>query len=310
MKRGVNKTLKYILHPKVVAVVSVITMFFVLVGGALVTKTESGLGCGRSWPLCHGTLIPADINIEMIIEYSHRMVSGVAIIIILLLSYQARKYYSQIKETKFLIFITILFIVIQSLLGAAAVLIEQTPLIKALHFGISLVSFASVFLLAAIIFNVDEKLHTTMVKIPKTIRVHLYSLFVYTLIVVYTGALVRHKQSSLVCGGWPFCSNDNPFALSSFSVEQAVHMGHRLLAGLLFVWVIGLLIYILRHYRQNNFLLYGWTIASLLIVFQVVLGALIIITMLNATIALLHAVIISLFFALLCYMIMIARRSI
>ncbi|MET3682008.1 cytochrome c oxidase assembly protein subunit 15 [Alkalibacillus flavidus] len=300
--------MKHILHPKVVAVISVITMFFVLVGGALVTKTDSGLGCGRHWPLCHGALIPSNINIELIIEYSHRMVSGVAIIVILVLSYQAWKYYSHIKETKFLIFITILFIVIQSLLGAAAVLIEQTAVIKALHFGISLISFASVFLLAAIIFNVNEKLHTATVQIPKSIRVHFYSLFVYTLIVVYTGALVRHKQSSLVCGGWPFCSNDDPLAFSSYSLEQAIQMGHRLLAGLLFLWVIGLLIHIYRHYRNNQFLLYSWTIASLLLLLQVVLGALIIVTMLNSVIALLHAVVISLFFALLCYFIMIARR--
>ncbi|GAA0452829.1 heme A synthase [Alkalibacillus silvisoli] len=272
------------------------------------TKTESGLGCGRSWPLCHGQLIPSDINIELIIEYSHRIVSGLAIIIILFLSYQAWKHFRHVKETKFLIIVTLIFIVIQSLLGAGAVLFEQSDLFKALHFGISLISFASVFLLAIIIFNLDERFNTAAVNIPKSIRIHFYSLFVYTLIVVYTGALVRHKQSSLVCGDWPFCSNDQPFDIGSYSVEQAVQMGHRVLAGFLFIWVVGLLIYIYKNYKNEKFLVNGWLIATLLIFSQVVLGALIIFTILNPTIALMHAIMISLYFALLCYFIMLALR--
>ncbi|MDQ0350470.1 cytochrome c oxidase assembly protein subunit 15 [Alkalibacillus filiformis] len=300
--------MKKIFHPKVTAIVSVISMLFVLVGGALVTKTGSGLGCGRSWPLCHGQIIPSNINLELIIEYSHRLVSGLAIIIILLLSYQAWKHFRHVRETKFLIIVTLIFIVIQSLLGAGAVLFEQSDLIKALHFGISLISFASVFLLATIIFNLDKTFNTATINIPKSIRIHFYSLFVYTLIVVYTGALVRHKQSSLVCGGWPFCSNDQPFNIGAYSLEQAIQMGHRVLAGVLFIWVIGLLIHIYKNHRHEKFLVRGWLIATLLIFAQVVLGALIIITILNPVIALMHAIMISLFFALLCYFIMLALR--
>lgn len=50
--------MKKILQPKPIAIITSIVMFLVLIGGALVTKTESGLGCGRSWPLCDGQLIP------------------------------------------------------------------------------------------------------------------------------------------------------------------------------------------------------------------------------------------------------------
>ncbi|WP_188205671.1 COX15/CtaA family protein [Alkalibacillus aidingensis] len=295
-------------HPKVTAVISVMIMLFVLVGGALVTKTESGLGCGRSWPLCHGELIPSNITFELIIEYSHRLVTGVSILFIALLCFQAWKYFKHVRESKFLIITTILFFVIQSLLGAAAVIFEQSDLIKALHFGISLISFASVFLLAVIIFNVDRTFNTATVKIPKKLRLHFYSLFVFTLIVVYTGALVRHKQSSLVCGDWPFCVNDQPFSINSYTLEQAIQMGHRMLAGTLFIWVIGLLIYIYKHYRQDRVLYIGWLIASLFMISQVILGALIVITVLNSAISLMHATMISLFFALLCYFIMLSIR--
>ncbi|WP_054755011.1 COX15/CtaA family protein [Piscibacillus salipiscarius] len=170
-----NKWIK----PKPLALVSVLVMLFVLIGGALVTKTGSGLGCGRSWPLCEGQLIPKNITFELLIEFSHRMVTGVAIIFVGLLSYVAWRHYQHIKETKFLVVMTIVFFILQSLLGAGAVLFEQTSLIKALHFGISLVSFATVFLLALIIFDVDGKFHTDQLKIPKRYVLNFMAFYLY-----------------------------------------------------------------------------------------------------------------------------------
>ncbi|WP_035512341.1 COX15/CtaA family protein [Halalkalibacillus halophilus] len=297
------------IHPKLTAVISVIAMLFVLVGGALVTKTGSGMGCGRSWPLCHGELIPSNITFELVIEYSHRLVSGLSIFIVGLLIFQAWKYFKHVKETKALIIITVTFFIIQSLLGAGAVMFEQSDTFKALHFGISLISFASVFLLAAVIFDTDKKFKTHLLKFPKVLRVNYYSLFVYTLIVVYTGALVRHKQSSMVCRDWPFCFNDQPLNITSYSLEQWIQMGHRLLAGLLFIWVISLMVYIWKRQRSQPVIFYGWIIATFFIISQVTLGALIIFTKLNnSVVALMHAVVISLFFALLAYFIMLILR--
>ncbi|RPF56122.1 COX15/CtaA family protein [Aquisalibacillus elongatus] len=294
-----------ILH-KIIAIVSLFTMLFVLIGGALVTKTGSGLGCGRSWPLCDGQLIPSNITPELIIELSHRLVTGVAIIIVGILAIVAWRHYQHVKETKFLVIMTILFFIIQSLLGAGAVLIEQTSLIKALHFGVSLISFATVFLLTLIIFNIDKHFNTDQINITKTLRTNFYGLFVYTLIVVYSGALVRHKSASLVCLEWPHCNEGQ--AISTFSVEQWIQMGHRLMAGLLFIWVVGLLIYLFKNYK-SNFLKQGWFLATVLITIQVVLGALVIFTLRNVNIALMHALFISLFFALLCYFVLLAYRS-
>ena len=61
---------------KWLAVATTIGMILVLLGGALVTKTDSGMGCGRSWPLCNGEFVPTDITPELIIELAHRLVSG------------------------------------------------------------------------------------------------------------------------------------------------------------------------------------------------------------------------------------------
>lgn len=300
-----NKWIK----PKPIALISVFVMLFVLIGGALVTKTGSGLGCGRSWPLCEGQLVPKNITPELLIEFSHRLVTGVAIIFVGLLSIIAWRQYQHVRETKFLVVMTIVFFILQSLLGAGAVLFEQTSLIKALHFGISLVSFASVFLLALIIFNFDDKFHTKQLTIPKKLRIQFYGIFTYTLIVVYSGALVRHKEASLACIDWPFCFNNEPFNFSSLGLEQWIQMTHRFFASLLLIWVIGLLIYIWKNYRDHTFIKNGWLLASILIVLQVVLGGLVIITLKNTTIALMHALFISLFFALLSYFMVLCNRS-
>ncbi len=83
------------------AVATTIGMLFVLIGGALVTKTGSGMGCGRSWPLCHGQLIPSHITTELLIELSHRVVSGVVGLMVLILSIWSWKAIGHIRETKF-----------------------------------------------------------------------------------------------------------------------------------------------------------------------------------------------------------------
>ncbi len=51
-----------------------------IIGGALVRATGSGAGCGRHWPTCHGELVPGFDSAETLIEFSHRVVSGVALV--------------------------------------------------------------------------------------------------------------------------------------------------------------------------------------------------------------------------------------
>ena len=68
--------MKYNKYLKWFAVASTIGMLLILLGGALVTKTDSGMGCGRHWPGCNGQLIPDEITAEVLIEFSHRIVTG------------------------------------------------------------------------------------------------------------------------------------------------------------------------------------------------------------------------------------------
>lgn len=294
---------------KWLAVVSTIGMIFILLGGALVTKTDSGLGCGTSWPLCNGQLFPSEITPELIIEYSHRLVSTIIGVTVLLLSVLAWIVLGHIREVKFLSFISFFFLVLQGLIGAAAVVWGQSDYVLAIHFGVSLISFAAVFLLTLLVFEIDQKFDATSLHIKRNHRIEIYLLTIFTMIVVYSGALVRHVNANLVCGSWPFCTNSAPFAFNDYNFYQWIQMGHRLLAGILFIWTILFFIKVYKQYAHSRVMYWGWVVTVILLALQVVFGAFIIFTKLNLWIALLHALFITCYFGMLSYFVLLSYRS-
>jgi cytochrome c oxidase assembly protein subunit 15 len=289
------------------AVATTIGMLFVLIGGALVTKTGSGMGCGKSWPLCHGQVLPQHITPELIIELAHRIVSGTEGVMVLILSIWAWKEIGYIRETKFLSFLSFFFLLLQGLIGAAAVLWGQSGFVLALHFGISLLSFASLFLLTLLIFEVDKKFEADQLVIDKRMGRHIVFVSIYSYIVIYTGALVRHMKASLVCRDWPLCINDSPVLPNN--IYEWVQMGHRAAAGLIFIWIAYITGITIKRYRQQKVLYWGWIIALCLVSLQIVAGALIIFTKLNLYIALLHAFFITCLFGVLSYFLLLYSRS-
>lgn len=292
---------------KWLAVATTIGMLFVLLGGALVTKTESGMGCGRSWPLCNGEFVPTEITVELVIELAHRLVSGAVGFMVLILSIWTWKVIGHIRETKFLSFLSFFFLLLQGLIGAAAVIWEQSDFILALHFGISLISFAAVFLLTLLIFEIDKKFDADKLFIDKRMGFHIISISIYSYLVIYTGALVRHTNSSLVCRDWPLCLNDSP-ALPT-NLFEWVQMGHRAAAGIIFIWIGYVTFLTIKKYRQQKVIYWGWITAFILVSLQVLSGALVIFTRLNLYIALLHALFITCLFGVLSYFLFLLSRS-
>jgi cytochrome c oxidase assembly protein subunit 15 len=292
---------------KWLAIATTIGMIFILIGGALVTKTDSGMGCGRSWPLCNGKFLPLEITPELVIELAHRLVSGVVGIMVLVLSIWSWKAIGHIRETKFLSFLSFFFLLLQALIGAAAVKWGQSGFVLALHFGISLISFSAVLLLTLLIFEIDKKFDAEKLYIDKRMGFHIIGVSVYSYLVIYTGALVRHTKSSLVCRDWPLCLNDSPSLPTN--MYEWVQMGHRVAAGLIFIWIAYILYLAVRYYKDQKVLYWGWMISFILVSLQVIAGAFIIFSKLNLYIALLHAFFITCLFGVLSYLILLYSRS-
>lgn len=289
------------------AVAATVGMLLILLGGALVTKTDSGMGCGRSWPSCNGELIPDEITAEVLIEFSHRLVTGAVGILILILGVWSWIKYGHIRETKFLAATAVFFLILQALIGAAQVLWGQGDFILALHFGISLISFASVLLLTLLIFEVDRKFDTDRIAIGNKLKFHTIAVTLYSYIVVYTGALVRHTEASLICSDWPLCRNDQ-FALPNNMFEW-VQMGHRAAAGLIVIWLGYIAWHAFKNYKDQRAIYWGWITAFIIVLLQATTGMLVVLTKLNLAVALLHSLLISLLFGLLCYMVLLVSRS-
>ena len=202
----------------------------------------------------------------------------------------------------------VFFLVLQALIGAAQVLWGQGDFILALHFGISLISFASVFLLTLLIFEVDQKFDADKLRIGKRLKWHTIGVSVYSYIVVYTGALVRHTESGLACADWPFL----PQRIISNSQEiciEWVQMGHRAAAALIVIWLAIIMIHAIRNYKDQRVIYWGWIIAFIIVALQATTGMLVVLTKLNLYIALLHSLFITLLFGLLTYMILLVSRS-
>ncbi|EKS26192.1 heme A synthase [Staphylococcus simulans ACS-120-V-Sch1] len=287
------------------AVLATVIMAWVQLGGALVTKTGSADGCGSSWPLCHGALLPQNLPISTIIELSHRATSALSLIVVLWLVITAWKNIGYIKEVKPLAIISVGFLLIQALVGAAAVLWQQNDYVLALHFGISLISFSSVFVLTLIIFDVDKKYEANKVHIDSKLRIYTWTMAICLYVGIYTGALVRHTDSSLSYGSWPL-----PFAdLIPHTEQDWVQFMHRLLALIATISVFLAFNYAIKHYHENRTIRYGYTAALLLIVLQIITGALSIFTSVNLFIALLHALIITFEFGLIAYFILLMLRT-
>ncbi|MBY6036232.1 heme A synthase [Fictibacillus nanhaiensis] len=287
------------------AILTSLGMLLVLLMGAVVTKTDSGDGCGNSWPLCYGEILPTQPKLETIIEVSHRYVSAWLGILVIILAIWAWRRDKNRKEVKVLAGSAVFFIVLQGLLGAAAVIWSQSSAVLASHFGFSLVSFASVLLLAILSFENPEKPFTA--KVSAGFKKNIYWLFAYLYVVVYTGALVRHTGSSMGCGpDFPLC---NGSVANFFGSQAGIHFMHRIAALVLFLWIIYSWYHSRKHYRNQVVLNRGFQFALLFVLLQGASGALIVLSNLNLFVALSHGLIISFLFGTLSFIALIVYRK-
>ncbi len=95
----------------------------VVVWGAFVRASGSGAGCGEHWPLCNGVVIPRAAQIATLIEYSHRITSGLAGIFVILLAIFAFRAFPKGHVVRRASLWSVGFILSEGLIGAGLVLL-------------------------------------------------------------------------------------------------------------------------------------------------------------------------------------------
>jgi heme A synthase len=93
----------------------------VILWGAFVRATGSGAGCGSHWPLCNGEVVPLNPTLERTIEFVHRGMSGIALLLVLGMVIWAFRAYPP-GRVRYGAVASGIFIVIEALIGAALVL--------------------------------------------------------------------------------------------------------------------------------------------------------------------------------------------
>lgn len=93
----------------------------VILWGAYVRATGSGAGCGSHWPLCNGQVIPPPENVKTLVEFSHRLMSGLDGLLILALLVLALRVYPEAHRVRRAAMASFFFTVTEALIGAVLV---------------------------------------------------------------------------------------------------------------------------------------------------------------------------------------------
>ena len=128
----------------------------VILWGAWVRISHSGDGCGDTWPLCHGQLIPDAERGKTWVEYAHRLMSGLYGILIFLIFLWCRKLFPDDHRSRKYAGWLLFFCIFEALLGANIVIFKlvgsNDTFFRALVMGIHQVNSLLLTGVAALLF--------------------------------------------------------------------------------------------------------------------------------------------------------------
>ena len=206
--------------------------YLLIILGAIVRITGSGLGCGEHWPLCNGRLLPP-LDLPTLIEYGHRLAAvAVSVLVISLAGYAWWRRLLPPPSTALhrpgvAAYVALGLLIVQVLLGAVTVKLRLPPWTVILHLGTAM-------LLLAILLVVARGLPSA----PPS-RAGLAALGL-GFVTVLLGALTANLGAASACLGFPLC---NAQIIPTGNYLQHLHWTHRLLAYTLFGyslwWAVG-----------------------------------------------------------------------
>ena len=136
---------------------SVLAYFIaVILWGALVRATGSGAGCGDHWPLCNGTVFQHSARADTMIEFTHRITSGLSFFSVVALLWWTFAATARGHLARGAVVAAVVFTLIEAALGAFLVKLgltaqSQSPLrapYLALHLTNTLLLLAALTLAA------------------------------------------------------------------------------------------------------------------------------------------------------------------
>jgi Uncharacterized protein required for cytochrome oxidase assembly len=241
-----------------------------ITAGGLVRATGSGLGC-PGWPTCFGRWIPP-LETHAIIEYSHRLLATITVILICLQAVVAWRQYRRVRQILVPSLAAVGLVFAQAALGGVVVKGELEATLVTLH-------FATAMTLLAVLVNITAnsfcyvKLPTKGPSIagsdPRFARLTLWTAgAAFALLIV--GAYVRAEAAGLAFRDWPLMDGRLVPTLGGVATLMFVH---RVLAAAVLLLVIWVAIRARTMTNRSKDLVILSSVTLLLYVAQILVGA-------------------------------------
>lgn len=130
-------------------------LFAVILWGSFVRASGSGAGCGSHWPLCNGVVIPESASWKTLVEFTHRVTSGISLILCFVIGYWGFTRFAKGSLVRKAAIATTGLILSEAAVGAGLVLFglvdQNQSHLRAISLGIHLMN--TFFLLAAVVLT-------------------------------------------------------------------------------------------------------------------------------------------------------------
>jgi heme A synthase len=254
-----------------------IATFVLIIVGGVVRVSDSGLGCGpagsgfHGWPFCNGDVVPG-VDLNSIVEYTHRVLAIVVGLMILTLFVQAWRRHRQLLPATGALLV---LVIAQGALGGATVEENLEEVYVAAHLGLAMLLLGGLLYLWRVVRGAQVEAGGAGLRVLSIAA----TAAVFCTIVAggymagtqnYGRADYRLGQGAHhACGKeFPTCNGEfMPFGRAEL---VDIHLTHRAFMYLASILVITLVVVALR---RRVAVRYAWALAALLAI-QILVGAL------------------------------------
>lgn len=261
------------------AAVAAVLIYALIVLGAVVRTTNSGLSC-PDWPTCYGHWVPLPSDIaaipdlgytygQVMLEWVHRLIAGFLVgplvLALTVLTFLRRREQPGLALTGGAL---IMLLLVQAALGGLTVLDRNSPWSVAIHLGNALLVLTATVRIYVVASGWHGPAGAQRLLGPASLAWGL------ALLAMMSAAVTAKSGSTLACTTWPLCDGALVPDLSDGGIR--IHFTHRVLAA-----CTGLVLLFL-FWRSRGAPGVGMAvrrlaaIAAALVVVQIALGALVV----------------------------------
>jgi heme A synthase len=209
------------------SLVTVVAIFLLVTLGGVVRVTGSGLGC-PDWPLCHGRLVPP-LEVEAIIEYSHRLLASVVGLLVLSVAALASRLYAKRRWIFLPAVLGLVLVIVQAVVGGITVITELAAGLVSIHLALAETLLATMLMVLIVALRGDPTWSRGSVRVPALALGAALATFALLLV----GSAVTVTGAATACGtAWPLCAGESLLPSATAPLVHMLHRAGALLAGL------------------------------------------------------------------------------